>query len=98
MGDKPRIVKLGITVSQENQRCGVAYQAVSAMLEYLFGKVKKHRIVVEVDARNVALLALFRKLNFRQEAHLLDNSFFKGAWSSEVHLTMLRSEWLILRK
>ena len=67
------------------------------MIEYLFVKLGKRRVVATVDARNMASLALFRrKLKFREEGFFLENVFFKGEWGSEVQFALLRREWPII--
>jgi RimJ/RimL family protein N-acetyltransferase len=34
-------------------------------------------------------------VGFRQEAHFVENIFFKGAWGSEFQYALLASEWQI---
>lgn len=46
-----------------------------------------------VDARNEASLRLGRQLGMRREAYPRGNEWFKGAWSDEVDLALLDSEW-----
>ncbi len=31
----------------------------------------------------------------RQEAHLISNEWFKGAWSDEIDLALLEDEWAV---
>lgn len=92
--DEPRVVHMGITIAPHSQRQGVAYEALLAVMKYLFVERHKHRIVVTIDAKNVASIALFEKLKFRKEGHFLQNCFFKGQWGDEVQFAMLRSEWM----
>jgi RimJ/RimL family protein N-acetyltransferase len=33
----------------------------------------------------------------RKEAHLIENEWFKGAWSDEIDYAMLQREWLSKR-
>jgi RimJ/RimL family protein N-acetyltransferase len=86
-------VEIGFTVAPSFQRTGVAYEAMCALLDYLFSDMKKHRAVAITDVRNIASCALLEKLGFRKEAHHIDNIFFKGAWGSEYVYAILRSEW-----
>jgi hypothetical protein len=72
-------------------------RALCVLIEYLFVKLGKRRVVATVDARNMASLALFRrKLKFREEGFFLENVFFKGEWGSEVQFALLRREWPII--
>ena len=73
------------------------FRALCVLIEYLFVKLGKRRVVATVDARNMASLALFRrKLKFREEGFFLENVFFKGEWGSEVQFALLRREWPII--
>ena len=40
---------------------------------------------------------LLRALGFRQEAHFVENIFFKGAWGSELLFALLSREWTARR-
>lgn len=91
--DEPRIACIGVTMSSGYQRRGFAFEALATLLEYLFVTLNKDSVVATVDVRNIASLALFRKLRFREESHLVENVFFKGEWSSEVQFAMPRSQW-----
>ena len=93
---QPEVVQVGITISPEFQRKGIASVTISALLDYLFRTLRKHRVVSTVDGRNIASLSLFRRLGFRQEGYFLENTYFKGEWGSEVQFAMLRKEWCAL--
>lgn len=45
-----RRVELGITLDPANQRKGYAVEALRAVLEYLLGTLRKHRVVATTDA------------------------------------------------
>ena len=91
--DEPRQVELGITLATERQGQGVAAEALGRVLEYVFGTLGKHRASAVTDAENHAAARLFQRLEFRQEAHYLENVWFKGAWGSEFGFALLRREW-----
>ena len=71
---------------------GVATEAVSSFLCYVFGELNKHRVVATTDVNNVASNRLLDKLGFRREGHFIQNVFFKGAWGDEYQYALLRSE------
>ena len=91
--ENPLIAEMGITISDLYQRRGYAKEAMSGLMNFLFGKKKIHRIVETVDAENDASIHLLKSLSFRQEAHFINSIFFKGKWGSEFQFAMLQNEW-----
>jgi RimJ/RimL family protein N-acetyltransferase len=92
-GDDPRQVELGITLAPMHHGRGLAAEALTSVLEYVFDRLGKHRVSAVTDAENHAAASLFRRLGFRQEAHYIDHVWFKGAWDSEYLFALLRREW-----
>ncbi|WDD97785.1 GNAT family N-acetyltransferase [Thalassomonas actiniarum] len=89
-------VEIGVTVAPEYQ--GLAREAIYTLLDYLFLELKKHRVTAVTDADNQACTRLLKRVGFRQEAHFVDNIFFKGVWGSEYVFAMLASDWSRLRR
>jgi RimJ/RimL family protein N-acetyltransferase len=96
--DDARLIELGITLSPSHQQCGFAGEALRSVLEYVFGRLGKHRVTALIDADNHAAASLFRRLGFRLEAHHIENVWFKGVWGSECVFALLRREWELLYK
>jgi RimJ/RimL family protein N-acetyltransferase len=91
--DDPRQVELGITLAPTHQGRGLAAEALGSVLEYVFGRLGKHRVAAVTDAENHAAAGLLRRLGFRQEAHCIEHVWFKGAWGSECQFALLHREW-----
>jgi RimJ/RimL family protein N-acetyltransferase len=91
--EDPRQMEIGITLSPQHQGCRYATETVECLLDYLFGRLGKHRVFASTDALNDPAAALFRRLGFRQEAHLVESLWFKGQWGSEYLFAMLKREW-----
>ena len=89
----PRQVEIGVTVSPARQRRGFALEAVTGVLDHLFGALGKHRVTASVDPRNGASMALFRRVGMREEAHLRESLWFKGEWADDVVFAVLTGEW-----
>ncbi len=85
-------VEIGFTVAPDNQNKGVAREAVSGLLDYLFNSLNKHRVIAITDTQNVASCRLLESLGFRKEAHFRQNIFFKGSWGDEYLYAMLKFE------
>lgn len=91
--DDPRQVEVGITLAPSHQGQGLAAEALGCVLDYVFGRLGKHRVSAVTDVENHAAAKLLRRLGFRQEAHHVDHVWFKGAWGSEYVFALLLREW-----
>jgi RimJ/RimL family protein N-acetyltransferase len=96
--DELRQVELGITLAPAHQGRGLATEALSSVLGYVFDSLGKHRALAVTDAENRAAAGLFRRLGFRQEAHFLEHVWFKGTWGSEYVFALLHREWQASRR
>jgi RimJ/RimL family protein N-acetyltransferase len=90
----PRLAEIGITVAPRFQCRGYATEALRAILGYLFGKLRKHRISASIDPRNTGSIRLMQRLAFRQEAHMIGSLWFKGQWVDDLVFAMLAREWM----
>ena len=86
-------IEIGFTIAPEFQKKGYAKEAVSALLDQLFGESGIHRVIATVDARNSLAAELLKALGFRKEAHYRKNVFFKGEWGDEFLFACLAAEW-----
>jgi RimJ/RimL family protein N-acetyltransferase len=72
---------------------GYAVEAAHALLHLSFDDLHLRRITARIDAANQASARVVGRLGMRQEAHLVQNEWFKGDWSDELDFAILRSEW-----
>ncbi len=96
--EEPRQMEFGITLAPRHQGFHYADEAIHCLLAYVFDSLGTHRVTATVDALNRPAIALCRRLGFRQEAHLVENVWFKGAWGSEYIFAMLKREWEIRQR
>ena len=59
---------------------GYATEATSEVVRIAFDELGLHRVWAQLDPRNTASAALAVRLGMRQEAHLREESWFKGEW------------------
>jgi RimJ/RimL family protein N-acetyltransferase len=90
----PRQAEIGITLMPSFQGRGLASEALRALLGHLFNQLKVHRAFGSVDPRNQASMALLARCGLRQEAHLVESYWFKGAWADDVIFALLEREWM----
>lgn len=91
--DDPRQVEMGITVAPPFQQHGIAFEALAAVLDFLFTRTETHRVFCSVDPRNHPCLRLLQKIGMRKEAHLIESLWSKDAWTDDVVFALLRREW-----
>lgn len=92
-GDDPRLVTIGVTLAREWQGRGLATEAVRTLLGYLFEERGKHRVIADCDPRNLAVVALLKRLGMRREAHHVQSHWDGVGWSDEYVYAMLEQEW-----
>jgi aminoglycoside 6'-N-acetyltransferase len=87
--------EIGFTLARAYQGYGYGVEAVSRLLDYLFGELKLHRVRAICVAENTASARLLERVGMRQEEQILDSVWFKGRWVSEYWYRLLRQEWLV---
>lgn len=82
VGEQPDTFEIGVTLAQAHQGRGLATEAVTRLLEFLFDEVGAHRVVACCDSRNEAVAALLQRVGMRQESRQLEADMFKGEWTN----------------
>ncbi len=72
---------------------GYATEAARAFISTAFAEWDLHRVFAQLDPRNEASARLCERLGMRKEAHLRDESWFKGEWGDLATYAVLESEW-----
>jgi len=85
--------EIGWTMHPDVAGRGYASEAARAVLGLAFEGIGLHRVRAELDARNDASIKLCRRLGMREEALMLQDMWFKGAWSDTGVYAVLRTEW-----
>lgn len=72
--------------------CGFATEAAVAVLEVGFGRYGMHRIVAQLDARNIASAALCERLGMQLETRGRQDWWSKGEWSDSLVYAALATD------
>ena len=72
---------------------GYMTEAAGALLDLAFTELARHRVRAVLDPRNTASAALCRRLGMRQEAHFVEDLWFKGEWGDTAVYAILAREW-----
>lgn len=86
--------EIGCTLHTAYQKKGYATEALTAMVDYFFGILDKHRIIASVDPGNTPSVRLIERLGFRKEAHLKESYYLRGNWVDDVIYAKLKKEWM----
>jgi RimJ/RimL family protein N-acetyltransferase len=62
------VATIGYTLAPDRQHRGLAVEAVGALVARLFGELGVHRVVANLDPRNLASARLLESLGFEREA------------------------------
>lgn len=90
--------EIGYVLSPAHTGHGYATEAAHAMLHLAFDEMRWHRVTARIDPRNPASIGVVKRLGMRQEAHLVENEWFKGGWSDELDFALLKAEWQSQRR
>jgi RimJ/RimL family protein N-acetyltransferase len=88
--------EIGFIAHPAHHGHGYATEAARPLLRFAFEALELHRVVGQLEARNVASARVLEKLGMRREAHLIENEWVKGEWQSELVYAMLAREWTSL--
>jgi RimJ/RimL family protein N-acetyltransferase len=91
--DDPRQAEIGFTLAPEHQGYGYATEAVRRLLHYLLIERGKHRVHAICDDRNIRSAAVLERVGMRREGHLLESTWSKGEWTSDLLYGVLHREW-----
>jgi ribosomal-protein-alanine N-acetyltransferase len=89
---------MGFDLLSEFWGWGYMAEAATALLDHAFGKMNFNRIQASADADNVRSLATLERIGFKKEGLMRQKDFYKGAFHDDVVYSILRGEWIELRK
>jgi RimJ/RimL family protein N-acetyltransferase len=85
--------EIGWTLHPDHTGSGYMTEAAQAVLDIAFNELGLHRAIADLDPRNQASAALCKRLGMRQEAHFVEDLWFKGAWTDTAIYAILDREW-----
>jgi RimJ/RimL family protein N-acetyltransferase len=93
LGSENAQVEIGCTLKRDCHGVGFATESLTKVIDYLFHKLNKHRIVASIDPRNTGSVSLVERIGFRKEAHFKESLFLHGEWVDDIVYALLKSEW-----
>ena len=90
----PSIAEIGWAFAPSYAGRGFATEAATALVDLAFDHYPVHRLMAQLDPRNVRSVALCERLGMTREAHLRqDWPETEGTWTDNVIYGLLRGEW-----
>jgi len=86
--------EVGWIIHPEASGQGFATEAARAFISMAFGEWRLHRVFAQLDPRNEASGRLCERLGMRKEAHLREESWFKGEWGDLAIYAVLARDWV----
>jgi ribosomal-protein-alanine N-acetyltransferase len=72
---------------------GLMTEAMTAIIQYAFDKMKVNRIEALVSPRNKHSLGLVKALGFRKEGVLREHDFYAGKFTDDFLFALLKRDW-----
>ena len=94
LADTPGEIEIGFTLAPSHHGRGYATEAVSCLLDYIFGSLDKQRAIAITDARNASSIAVLERLGFVRDPATREPVMFKGEPCDEHLYRIRREDWL----
>ncbi|MGX5173021.1 GNAT family N-acetyltransferase [Aliikangiella sp. IMCC44653] len=90
---KNQRMEVGYRVSKHHAGQGVASEALTLLLNYLFERFSPHKIVAKCDPLNIASHKVMRKVGMCQEAHFKSHFLIGERWSDQLDFGISKAQW-----
>jgi ribosomal-protein-serine acetyltransferase len=88
-----RACSLGYWIASQHQGRGIVTRCAATMLDYLFGEMTLHRVVIQCGTGNVRSCAVPQRLRFTREGIAREAEWVGGRWVDLVVWSILYAEW-----
>jgi len=86
-------VEIGCTLNKYFQNKGYATESMKIVIDYLFKKLNKHRIIASIDPGNKRSVQLVERIGFRKEAHFVESLLMNGKWVDDLIYALIEKDW-----
>lgn len=88
-----RKMEIGYDLEPKYWGLGIMTEALNAVVHFCFKTMRLNRIQAIIPVGNHHSMNLVRRLGFKKEGILRQNSFFKGTYQDDLCFSLLREEW-----
>lgn len=89
----PEIAEIGYITIASHHGQGIARECTAALVDHLFAREAKRKIIAEIDAENTPSIALVERLGFTREAHFRQHERTHNGMCDVLIYGLLRDEW-----
>jgi ribosomal-protein-alanine N-acetyltransferase len=87
--------EIGYDMLPEFRERGIMKEALTHMIDYVFGTVRLNRLEALIDPRNTASIRLVESLGFSRDGLLRENTLFRGRYIDDLVYSLLAREWRV---
>jgi len=91
-----RKAHIGLALLPEERHRGFGLDAVRVLSDYAFSVLGLHRVQIETNATNTAMIATAERAGFVVEGRVRDASWVVGRFVDEVVLGLLVDDWSVV--
>jgi ribosomal-protein-alanine N-acetyltransferase len=85
--------EIGYDMLPEFRERGIMKEALTNMIDYIFGTVRLNRLEALIDPRNIASIRLVESLGFSRDGLLRENTLFRGRYIDDLVYSLLARDW-----
>ena len=89
-----RKAEMAMVLQAQHAGQGIGTQAGELLMDFAFRQMNLNRVHLRVYADNLRAIRLYRKLGFRQEGCLREDTYRDGAYRDTLAMGLLRREWM----
>ena len=82
---------------EENRRKGYGQEVLRLLLDFAFGTLNLHNVMLRVFSFNERAIHTYRKVGFREFGRRRECYYAKGRFWDEIHMDILKEEYLANR-
>ena len=87
------LAMIGYTIGPEHQGHGYAFEAVRAVIEWLFRRKRVHRIAATIDPRNLPSARVLERCGFEYIGTARSAALSRGEWTDDARFSLLEPDW-----
>lgn len=87
------VADIGFTLTRAAQGQGIAFEAMSAVVDDLVERLGVHRVFAELSTENLASARLLERLGMTFEALTRKSFWWRGQWDDNLYYSMTGDEW-----